>query len=141
MTWEAIEHAGPGLYDEAYLDYLRQVVIKAGEHGIDLFIDPHQDVWSRFSGGDGAPGWTLEAAGLDMTHFDSTGAAITHQRHGDPYPKMIWPTNYTKLACATMFTLFFAGNDFAPLAQWMEKPSRNTCSGITAPPCSRWPCG
>jgi len=27
---------------------------------------------------------------------------------------MIWPTNNQKLAAATMFTLFFAGNDFAP---------------------------
>jgi len=27
---------------------------------------------------------------------------------------MIWPTNASKLATATMFTLFFAGNDFAP---------------------------
>lgn len=137
VTWEAIEHAwspndggGPGLYDEEYLDYLRQVVIKAGEHGIDLFIDPHQDAWSRFSGGDGAPGWTLEAAGLDMTRFDSTGAALTHPRQGDPLgtsseargPKMIWPTNYTKLACATMFTLFFAGNDFAPQLRVSDEP-------------------
>lgn len=114
ITWEAVEHAGPGIYDEAYLDYLYAIVKKAGEYGIDLFIDPHQDVWSRFSGGDGAPGWTLEAAGLDMTHFDETGAAITHAVHGDPFPRMIWPTNNHKLAAATMFTLFFAGNDFAP---------------------------
>lgn len=27
---------------------------------------------------------------------------------------MIWPTNYYKLACATMFTLFFAGRILAP---------------------------
>src|SRR5512136_1233248 len=47
VSWEAIEHAGPGIYDEAYLDYVRRVVEKAGEHGIRLFIDPHQDVWSR----------------------------------------------------------------------------------------------
>jgi hypothetical protein len=133
VTWEAVEHAGPGLYDEDYLDYLRQVVIRAGEHGINLFIDPHQDAWSRFSGGDGAPGWTLEAAGLDMTHFEATGAAITHQLHGDPFetsseargPRMIWPTNYTKLACATMFTLFFAGNDFAPLVRIDGEPIQN----------------
>ena len=43
-----------------------------------------------------------------------TGAALTHQEFGDPFPRMAWPTNYAKLATATMFTLFFAGNDFAP---------------------------
>lgn len=114
ITWEAIEHEGPGRYDLAYLDYLEAVVAKAGEHGLSLFIDPHQDVWSRFTGGDGAPGWTLEHAGLDMTHFMETNAALTHNLHGDPFPRMIWPTNGTKLGSATMFTLFFGGNDFAP---------------------------
>ncbi|MEE9616347.1 MAG: cellulase family glycosylhydrolase [Anaerolineae bacterium] len=114
ITWEAVEHAGPGVYDEEYLDYLYQVVRKAGEYGIDLFIDPHQDVWSRLSGGDGAPGWTFEAVGMDGPRFSETGAAIVHCIHGDPFPRMIWPTNYTKLAAATMFTLFFGGNDFAP---------------------------
>jgi hypothetical protein len=114
VTWEAIEHAGPGEYDEAYLDYVRAVVQKAGEYDIRCFIDPHQDVWSRWTGGDGAPGWTLEAVGFDLTKLDQTGAAITHQNRGDPFPRMIWPTNYSKLGAATMFTLFFAGNDFAP---------------------------
>ncbi len=114
VTWEAIEHAGPGIYDQAYLDYVRAIVQKAGEYGIQLFIDPHQDVWSRFSGGDGAPGWTFEAIGMDITRLAETGAAIVHAVHGDPFPRMIWPTNATKLAAATMFTLFFGGNDFAP---------------------------
>ncbi len=122
VTWEAIEHAGPGLYDEAYLDYVRAVVKKAAEHGIDLFIDPHQDVWSRFTGGDGAPGWTLEAVGFDITRFAETGAAIVHATHGDPFPKMIWPTNGGKLAAATMFTLFFGGNDFAPETRVAGEP-------------------
>ncbi len=114
ITWEAIEHAGPGQYDEEYLDYVYHVIKKAGEYGIDVFIDPHQDVWSRFTGGDGAPGWTLEAVGMDITRMSETGAAIVHAIHGDPFPRMIWPTNYDKLGAATMFTLFFAGNDFAP---------------------------
>lgn len=31
---------------------------------------------------------------------------------------MLWPTNYTKLAAATMFTLFFGGNTFAPNTEY-----------------------
>lgn len=117
VTWEAVEHLGPGEYDEAYLDYVRAALQKANEHGIQAFIDPHQDVWSRWTGGDGAPGWTLEAVGIDLSRLHLTGAAISHPTHGDPFPRMIWPTNYSKLGAATMFTLFFGGNDFAPLTQ------------------------
>jgi len=113
-TWEAIEHAGPGLYDEVYLDYLYAIVKKAADYDLYVFIDPHQDVWSRFSGGDGAPGWAFEVVGMDITKFQQTGAAFTHQEGGDPYPRMRWPANYSKFACATMFTLFFGGNIFAP---------------------------
>ena len=123
-TWEAIEHAGPGQYDEEYLDYLYAIVKKAGEYDMTLFIDPHEDVWSRFSGGDGAPGWTLEAVGFDMTHFKETGAAIVHQTYGDPFPRMIWPTNNGKLAAATMFTLFFGGNNFAPNTKIEGEPAQ-----------------
>ena len=43
VTWEAIEHAGPGEHDEAYLDYVRECVRRAGERGLLVFIDPHQD--------------------------------------------------------------------------------------------------
>jgi hypothetical protein len=124
VTWEAIEHSGPGQYDQAYLDYLRAVVEKAGGHGFTLFIDPHQDVWSRFSGGDGAPGWTLEAAGFEMTRFAESGAAICHQTHGDPFPRMIWPTDNHKLTAASMWTLFFGGNDFAPQTKIEGEPAQ-----------------
>ncbi len=114
VTWEAIEHAGPGRYDEAYLDYLHAVIKKAGEHDFLLFIDPHQDAWSRFSGGDGAPAWTFDRLGMDFKKLHAAGAAFTHQDCGDPYPVMIWPSNYGRYAAATMFTLFFGGNTFAP---------------------------
>jgi hypothetical protein len=114
VTWEAIEHDGPGIYDKEYLAYVKAIVSKANEHGINVMIDPHEDVWSRFSGGDGAPLWTFEIAGMDVTKFQETGAAFIHNIYGDPFPKMIWYTNNYKLASATLFTLFFGGNDFAP---------------------------
>lgn len=62
--------------------------------------------------------WTLYAAGLNPKAFASTQAAYVHNTCPDPatYPKMIWSTNYTRLVCQTMFTLFFAGRDFAPKA-------------------------
>ncbi len=125
VTWEAIEHAGPGQYDEAYLDYLVQVIDKARQYNIHLFIDPHQDVWGRLSGGDGAPGWTYEAVGFNPEGFTETGAAVVHAIRGEPLPRMIWPSNYSKLAAATMFTLFFGGNDFAPLIQIDGEPAQD----------------
>ncbi|KAG0272809.1 hypothetical protein BGZ95_011405 [Linnemannia exigua] len=116
VTWESIEHAGPGKYDTEFFEYLVQVFHKCKEYGFKCFLDPHQDVWSRFSGGSGAPLWTLHLAGLDPSHFAQTNASIVHNTYEDPenYPKMIWVTNYTKLAAATMFTLFFAGSIYAP---------------------------
>jgi hypothetical protein len=114
VTWEAIEHEGPGLYDTEYLDYVESLVDIAQHHGISLFIDPHQDVWSRWTGGDGAPQWTLDAVGFEPKNLFASGAALLHQEMGASYPRMEWFTNNLRLACATMFTLFFAGNDFAP---------------------------
>jgi len=125
LTWEAIEHEGPGIYDEAYLAYLRKILLEAEKEGISVFMDPHQDVWSRWTGGDGAPAWTMDKLGINLDDCDRTGAALTRQRYGlyhkskkypdgAPYPKMIWPSNYNRYATATMFSLFFAGNAFAP---------------------------
>ena len=119
VTWEAIEHAGPGIYDEAYLDYLEGVLLAAEKKGISILIDPHQDVWSRWTGGDGAPAWTLEKLGFDLDRLDAAGAAITEQgysenHNGKPYPQMRWPVNYSLYAAATMFSVFFGSNVFAP---------------------------
>ncbi|EKX40372.1 hypothetical protein GUITHDRAFT_48709, partial [Guillardia theta CCMP2712] len=115
VTWEAVEHEGPGVYDREYLTYVRDVIRKAGQHGISVFVDPHQDVWSRWTGGDGAPAWTLDAAGFEVSRLHESGAAFTHQHHGDPLPSMMWIPNHMRLAAGTMFTLFFGGRDFAPL--------------------------
>lgn len=121
VTWEAIEHEGPGIYDMEYIYYVRQVLEIAERFGLGIYIDPHQDVWSRWTGGDGAPLWTLECVGLDPRHFHVTKAALCQETYGgtaQDYPKMIWPTNYFKMACCTMFTLFWDGDRCAPNAKY-----------------------
>ncbi|AGO10007.1 AaceriAAR017Wp [[Ashbya] aceris (nom. inval.)] len=123
FTWEALEHGGPGIYDEEYMKYTVMVLKKIKEAGgMYVYLDPHQDVWSRFSGGSGAPLWTLHCAGFQPKRFLATEAAILHNYYIDSetrvekahYPEMIWSTNYYRLACQTMFTLFFSGKEFAP---------------------------
>lgn len=62
--------------------------------------------------------WTLYAAGLNPRSFKKTQAAMVQNTHDNPalFPKMMWSTNYTRLVCQTMFTLFWGGRDFAPKA-------------------------
>ncbi|MDO8056653.1 MAG: cellulase family glycosylhydrolase, partial [Candidatus Hermodarchaeota archaeon] len=115
----AIEHSGPREYDTEYLDYIEEVLKIAEGHQLYTLIDPHQDLWSRASGGDGAPIWTFEKVGLDVTKFAASEAAFVMQQRYDPenpeaYPPMSWLQNYGRFATCTMFTLFFGGNDFAP---------------------------
>lgn len=120
VTWEAIEHLGPGEYDEDFIDYTIKILRKVYEiGGLYVVIDFHQDVWSRFSGGCGAPVWTFYAAGLQPRRFQRTEAVIYHNdpKYSDKpesLPKMLWPTNYNRLASLTMFTLFFGGDLYFP---------------------------
>ena len=60
--------------------------------------------------------WTLYACGLNPQSFAATEAALVHNTYPEPdqFPKMIWSTNYYRLAVATIFTFFFGGRDFAP---------------------------
>ena len=104
----------PGIYDETYLDSVRAVLEKAEAHGITVFIDPHQDVWSRGRAGTARLAWTMELVGMDIRRMHDVGAAFVHNVHGDPYPHMVWDSNNYRFGTCTMFTLFFGGNDFAP---------------------------
>src|SRR5688572_2330687 len=58
-TWAAIEPVR-GRYDEAYLDALAERVVWAGQAGLYVIIDLHQDVFGEGFGGDGFPRWTCD---------------------------------------------------------------------------------
>ncbi|GIO92068.1 hypothetical protein J31TS3_32950 [Paenibacillus lactis] len=63
IFWDGVEPQ-PGVYDDVYLDKVGKVVQTAEQHGIYVFLDMHQDLFSvKFI--DGAPEWATLDEGLD----------------------------------------------------------------------------
>jgi hypothetical protein len=124
VTWEAVEHAGPGRHDQDYIEYIGRICERAREFGLIVFVDFHQDVWSRMSGGSGAPGWIFAKLGLDFRSFGTAGAAHVMQyrydysnpqkRQEDRYPSMSWAVNYRMPVNGIVWTAFFAGATLTP---------------------------
>jgi hypothetical protein len=44
FTWEAVEAAGPGRYDEEWIQHTIEILRIAKQYGFFVFMDPHQDV-------------------------------------------------------------------------------------------------
>lgn len=54
VMWEAVE-TSPGVYDEAYLKKVNDLITHLGENGIYTLLDAHQDVAARIACGEGVP--------------------------------------------------------------------------------------
>ena len=94
-----------GDYDLEYLDYVKKLLSFLPKYGMVAFIDVHQDVWSRYSGGSGAPAWTLEAIGFDLHALEDSGSAWLQGVRGGGHVEAergLWPCGYQKLAAATL---------------------------------------
>ncbi|KAK4686623.1 hypothetical protein P7C73_g3500, partial [Tremellales sp. Uapishka_1] len=129
-----------GKYDESFIDYTIALLRKCKEHGFKVFISPHQDVFSRFLTGSGAPIWVLLALGLHPGRIHQTGSGVIHScwkteggggvegredaKNGavGEWPDMIWNTNLHRLAARHCFTMFFASEEFAPKCRIGGKP-------------------
>lgn len=66
VTWEAIEPER-GTYDRAYLATIAGLARAAGERGLHVVVDFHQDLFARRFGGDGAPAWAVCGDGRAAT--------------------------------------------------------------------------
>ena len=116
-------------YDVEYIDYLAKIVAELPKYGLSCIIDAHQDVFSRLTGGSGAPGWVLDVLGLSVRNLHETHSAHLHPLAllaTDP-PPAVWPTGYQKLAAATCNTVFWAGDRFA----WKRKAPDGSGRGLS----------
>ena len=71
IIWDAIE-PDPGRYDDAYLDGVSQRIEWAANHGLYVFLDMHQDLFSALYS-DGAPEWAT-------LHENQTGTFVVAGR-------------------------------------------------------------
>jgi endoglycosylceramidase len=77
IIWEAVEPEKEK-YDDGYLKKVEEIVSWAGEFGIYVVLDMHQDLYARKFGGTGAPQWAVFDDGLNfeiknpwfMTYFE-----------------------------------------------------------------------
>ena len=72
VFWEGIEPE-KGVYDQVYLDKVKRLIDGAAARGIYVMVDMHQDIFSRWLHGDGAPRWAVEAAGVDPDNNNGFG--------------------------------------------------------------------
>ena len=106
MTWEAIESTQVLVCTD--VEYLVSACAHRAspQYDLQIFVD------HRMSGAASQVAMGLRRTliwGIRTDKLVPCGAAIVSAYFDGPLPTMIWPTNYTKLGAATMFTLLFAG--------------------------------
>jgi endoglycosylceramidase len=85
------------------LDQLEEVVSWAGDSGIYIILDMHQDLYSRKFGGDGAPEWAVRDEGLPFLILEENS-------EGD-IGADLWYLNYSTPAVMKTFDNFYENRD------------------------------
>lgn len=68
IIWDGVEPK-PGIYDDEYLDKIREFVKLAEKYDLYVFLDMHQDLYS-YKFADGAPEWATLTDGLPHAKGD-----------------------------------------------------------------------
>ena len=105
-TWEAIEHAGPGEYDAAYLDYFAEAGAAGRRPWAVVFVDPTRTRGVVDRRGCACRFWALRAGGARAGALRAGGAVALDTQD--------WPENYQRVLVATMWTLFYGGDTSRP---------------------------
>lgn len=74
LFWEAIEPE-QGRYNDEYLAKVKKMVDQASSAGLYILLDMHQDLYSRWLKGDGAPSWAFPS-NIDPNNNDSQGGQL-----------------------------------------------------------------
>lgn len=95
LIWKAVEPE-PGVYDDAYIESIRQTAELLAAEGVYSLLDFHQDLYSERFQGEGAPDWAVQddglpaqpAAGFPFNYFamPALWRAFDHFWKNDPGP-------------------------------------------------------
>jgi endoglycosylceramidase len=72
VIWAGVEPE-PGVFNDAYLDSIKQTVQTLANHGIVSILNMAQDSYGSVFGGEGAPAWATETGGLPNPDFGFPG--------------------------------------------------------------------
>jgi hypothetical protein len=117
IVWEAIQPKSKLTFDQDYLSYLKALFEILKDESFYVFLDLHQDCFSRFTGGDGAPLWLLQDLGIHINNlkdFSHRMPDFILENKLSDYKPMSWSRNYMMPLNGLLWTLFWAGDVLCP---------------------------
>ena len=86
-AWMGVNPSSPDQVDQTYLDQLSRAVQMMENKGIYAILDCHQDIFSRYTCGEGVPDWLAKRLGNDiLNNFPFPLAPNITREPGTNYP-------------------------------------------------------
>lgn len=101
IFWDGVEPQR-GVYNDAYIEAVRERVRWFTSRGAYVMLDMHQDIYSAKVGGNGAPDWATITSGMEYLSLD--------------FPGMPWWVKNVDPAVIAAFVNFWRHDDYA----WLQ---------------------